>query len=1257
MAHYHLCSICKIVVLCKIKIPMNRIKLFYILFVLLFLFTNALVKAQEMFGTTMKGGEDNSGVLFKADSNGENLEVIYEYTKISAQSPYGSLLQASNGKYYGLTYSGGYNSLGVLFEYNIDTDTYTTKVSFDGVSKGEKPKGSLIEASNGKLYGLTREGGTNNLGVLFEFDPSTDIFTKKIDFDGTSFGSYPEGDILEASDGKFYWMMLAGGANGVGTILQYNPATNSLVNLLDFSSLISGEHPNGSLMEASNGKLYTITPNGGASGHGVLIEYDLSTSIFTIRYNFDNGIQGGGPVGSLIEASNGKLYGVTLGGGANSYGVLFEFDYSTNILSKKYDFAYASGCRPKDKLIQGSNGKFYGMTSTGGANNYGVIFKYNPITDVYTNKLDFDGTEKGQNPYGSLIQGSNGNLYGMTYAGGRKGTGVLFEINIASNTFTKKLDLGIAENGEASSGLTEASNGLLYGISLGGLNIDGVLFSINPITNVFSKIIDFDESTSGRFPSGVLFEARNNKLYGVTRLGGSNNVGLLFEYDPVLDLYTKKIDFDASNGSSPTGMFIEDSDGMLYGLTTDGGNNGDGVLFKYDPFTNIFSKKIDFEINSRGRGPKGGLMKASNGKFYGTTQNGGAFGFGTIFEYNPTSEVFTKKVDIDGLLDGKWPSFSLVEAANQKLYGLTSNGGLHDCGVLFEYDPSTNTYTKKIDFDGTTTGKSPKGNLILMPSGNFYGLTYSGGANDLGVLFRYNPSNDNFTVVYDFNGTDGENPAYITHTQTSTYTWDGSESSDWENKENWSDNTKPKTTNSIIIPTGLANYPTISYPAYCNNITLKSDATGDASLLKQNNLTVEGTATVERYVSGYSSNSNGWHLLSSPINTHAINGSDFTPLSGTDDFFRWNETNYEWINYYGGSFGATEFENGVGYLVAYDSEGTKSFSGDLNTASITKNLSFSGGAEDGWNLLGNPFSSAIDWDLLTTSVDVDGSVYLVNPSNGSYFSWNGGVGDISNGEIPINQGFFVKANSAGQSLTMETVDQVHSTSSFNKAVNTPKETLKVSLKGTNSNNNTYIQFREDATAEFDHKIDAYKLFGFAEIAQVYTQLKETKYSINCLSYSTETVSISLAIQVLSDETLEFNFTGIESFDANIRIDLEDLKTGEIINIRTKPVYSFQAIASNEDSRFILHFNGVTAVEDIKEVQAPLVYSFNDAIYIRSNDVKKADILVYNTNGQLVGQEELKGEDLKRLRLKLASGVYMVSLRSVNSVWTKKIYIK
>ncbi|KAF5044068.1 hypothetical protein DSECCO2_495600 [anaerobic digester metagenome] len=150
------------------------------------------------WGMTYAGG-NGGGVVFKTNGYGDSLEIAHNFINLPGRNPlYSELCAVAGGKLYGLTFGGGPYDGGVLYEFDVTTGAYTPKVIFNGTTDGKNPYGSLTLASNGKLYGMTQSGGANNLGVLFEYDPATEIFTKKIDFVSATTGRNPFGSLIAA---------------------------------------------------------------------------------------------------------------------------------------------------------------------------------------------------------------------------------------------------------------------------------------------------------------------------------------------------------------------------------------------------------------------------------------------------------------------------------------------------------------------------------------------------------------------------------------------------------------------------------------------------------------------------------------------------------------------------------------------------------------------------------------------------------------------------------------------------------------------------------------------------------------------------------------------------------------------------------------------------------------------------------------------------------------------------------------------------
>lgn len=238
---------------------------------------------------------------------------------------------------------------------------------------------SLIEV-NGKLYGTTGFGGAISLGTIFEYDYVNNIYTKKMDFPAIG-GRHPEGIVL-ASNGKIYGLA----AGNPASIFEYDIATNTCIKKVDCPGLITGAC---ALMQANNGKLYFLT-TGGTNNGGLLVEYDYTTN--TILTKIDLATQypllEATIAGTPIQASDGKIYGMTTYGGElpSNGGIIYQYDPATNIFIDKFHFTSTTGQAPSGSLVQTPDGKMYGTTNLGGPDNAGSVFEYDPVLNTVTVK-------------------------------------------------------------------------------------------------------------------------------------------------------------------------------------------------------------------------------------------------------------------------------------------------------------------------------------------------------------------------------------------------------------------------------------------------------------------------------------------------------------------------------------------------------------------------------------------------------------------------------------------------------------------------------------------------------------------------------------------------------------------------------------------------------------------------------------------------------------------------------------------------------
>ena len=365
----------------------------------------------------------------------------------------------------------------------------------------------------------------------------------------------------------------------------------------------------------------------------------------------------------------------------------------------------------------------------------------------------FGGSPDGQRPYGALVMGANGNLYGTTFVGGAHNYGSVFQLTPAgAETVLHSFNVSDGEHPYA--GLVFDGQGNLYGTTEGGgAYSHGTVFKLTP-AGAETILHSFAGPTGdGAYPYGGLIIDGQGNLYGTTSAGGTQNHGTVFKLTPAgaeTVLYSFA-GLTTGDGVNPHGGLIIDGQGNLYGTTEAGGSlGGHGTVFKLTP---AGTETVLHSFNgSDGDLPYAGLVMDAQGNLYGTTWEGGAYLQGTVFKVTATGtetvlHSFENK-STGHLFGGALPYAGVVMDGQGNLYGTTYEGGtgttcLQGCGTVYKL-ASDGTFAVLYSFAAAPDGQNPYAGLIMDGNGNLYGTTSSGGASSncssgCGTVFKVAP--------------------------------------------------------------------------------------------------------------------------------------------------------------------------------------------------------------------------------------------------------------------------------------------------------------------------------------------------------------------------------------------------------------------------------------------------------------------------------------------------------------------------------------
>lgn len=484
------------------------------------------------------------------------------------------------------------------------------------------------------------------------------------------------------------------------------------------------------------------------------------------------------------------------------------------------------------------------------------------------------------------------------------------------------------------------------------------------------------------------------------------------------------------------------------------------------------------------------------------------------------------------------------------------------------------------------------------PFGNWI-WGYSNGVYNVSVFFTESISDSDFTLGL-FSGINWYSIASYSSSfgfdnfRVDPYTpnlWKSEAASTvWSNENNWDDGVVPQASSNIQIEAGT-NQPIITNNINCGNLTLEaganlsinnghtlsvdgnllleSNTNSTASIIDNGNLNIAGSSIIQRFMKCYDPTANNeYHFLSIPVANHAVENS----LIGYY-VYPYHEAQNSWTALSSGD----QLLKGRGYSVYYsgDTDHCVSFSGIPNTGDqiipITANNFSATFSTDNWNLIGNPFPSPIDWDLVTKN-NIESAIYIWKAESCTYASYVNGVGTNFNddGIIPAMQGFFVHATSSGN-LTISQASRTHNQVQVyllkNEAL-IPQ--LRIGIQNQNYSDECVIRLKNGATEFWDDEFDALKILSEKQdVPQLFTIIdQDIKASVNSLSSTYDHYEIPVVSKINVGGNYKISVSNVSSFTQEFNILLKDIISGDLHEITKDSCYQINLIAG-EIEHFVL----------------------------------------------------------------------------------------
>lgn len=465
----------------------------------------------------------------------------------------------------------------------------------------------------------------------------------------------------------------------------------------------------------------------------------------------------------------------------------------------------------------------------------------------------------------------------------------------------------------------------------------------------------------------------------------------------------------------------------------------------------------------------------------------------------------------------------------------------------------------------------------------------------------------------------------------------------------------------IIAPAKQLTVQGITSCTEIAGLLIQSDSTGTGSIIEYNSGVL---GTVQRFVP----TNNKYHYVSPPVKAAKSGVFHYAWL------YEWKEPTQTWFNIVPTSYqlvplkGYSVLLHNVSGNPGIEPNNPVIYTGELNCGEqgSNNNISFSTSNPNttlrGYNLVGNPYPSAINWDAPTgwTKTNVNDAIYFWDGRTSQYSSYVNKTGNNGGSNfIPAQQGFFVRANGVTGTLKMNNSVRCHDSASSLRS-DVPENILRFKLENDLKSDETVIKFTQDATANFDGNYDAYKLFGYIQRPQLFTHTADSLFaSINSLpQLEIDSTKVLMSIRVGVSGDYKITVNGIESFVNPIYLAIEDTKTKTTQILTDNPVYSFHADSSAIDDRFILWFYKKAVSIAPTTHNEVNVFSNHKTISVDLRGIisTDAEITISNMLGQVLDKKEIISNQVTSFKSDLPTGYYIVRVLAGQKCIEKKLYL-